>query len=255
MKAILRSSSPPPSPPPSSRRRSSSASRSARTASSPTTSRSSRTFARWRRRRRACESRRSARPRSAKTSSWPSITSEENMQNLERSGRSRSKLADPRGLSRRADRRSSRATASHRAGHLQHSLDGDRVEPDGDGVGARAGHRERCRDQAPPRQRHPAARAVAQSRRPDHGHRLVPQIRRHALRGRPAAVALPPLRRPRQQSRLVHAHADRDEEHEPRRLPRVVSAGLASTSTRWAPTDRACSSRRSPIRSIPTSIR
>src|SRR5438874_9990548 len=43
--------------------------------------------------------------------------------------------------------------------------------------------------------------------------RSLLQIPRHEVRGRPAAVALSPLRRPRQQPRLVHAHADRDAEH------------------------------------------
>ena len=47
------------------------------------------------------------------------------------------------------------------------------------------------------------------------------------LRGRAAAVALPPLRRPRQQPRLVHADAEGDAGRHARGLPRVVPAGLA----------------------------
>ena len=68
---------------------------------------------------------------------------------------------------------------------------------------------------------------VDQPRRPDHGDRVVPQEPRHEVRGRPDAVALPPLRRPRQQPRLVHAHAEGDAGRLPRRLPRVAPAGVA----------------------------
>src|SRR5205085_2896658 len=58
------------------------------------------------------------------------------------------------------------------------------------------------------------------------GHRLVSQIPRHKVRRRRAAVALSPLRRARQQSRLVHAHAGGNAEHESRDLPRVVPAAV-----------------------------
>ena len=51
---------------------------------------------------------------------------------------------------------------------------------DGDGVGARARHRRGRGDAAPARRGGPAAGAVAQPRRPDHGDRVVPQEPRHA---------------------------------------------------------------------------
>ena len=45
--------------------------------------------------------------------------------------------------------------------------------------------------------------------------------------GGPDALALPPLRRPRQQPRLVHAHPEGDAGRLPRRLPRVAPPGVA----------------------------
>ena len=45
-------------------------------------------------------------------------------------------------------------------------------------------------------------------RRPDHGDRLVQQEPRHAVRSSPMPVPLPPVRRPRQQPRHVHVHAE-----------------------------------------------
>ena len=111
--------------------------------------------------------------------------------------------------------------------HLQHPLDRDRRLPDGDGVGARARHRRGRGDEAPPRRGGAPAAALDQPRRPGDGDRVVPQEPRHAVRGRADAVALPPLRRPRQQPRLVHAHPEGDAGRLPRRLPRVAPAGVA----------------------------
>ena len=83
------------------------------------------------------------------------------------------------------------------------------------------------RDEAAPRRGGGAAAAVDQPRRAGDGDRVVPEEPRHALRGRAHAVALPPLRRPRQQPRLVHADAEGDAGRHARGLPRVAAAGLA----------------------------
>ena len=91
------------------------------------------------------------------------------------------------------------------------------------------------------RQRHRAARAERESRRPDHGDRLVQPEPRHALRVEPAAVPVSPVRRPRQQPRHVHVHAEGKPVHGAARLARLVSDASGSTSTRWARTARAFS--------------
>ena len=111
--------------------------------------------------------------------------------------------------------------------HLQHPLDRDRRLPDGDGVGARARDGPGRGDEAPPRRGGAPAAALDQPRRPGDGDRVVPQEPRDAVRGWPDAVALPPLRRPRRQPRLVHAHPEGDAGRLPRRLPRVAPAGVA----------------------------
>ncbi len=111
--------------------------------------------------------------------------------------------------------------------HVQHPRDRDRRLADGDGVGARAGDRPGRGDEAAARRGGPAPGAVDQSRRAAHGDGVVPQEPRHEVRGRADALALPPLRRPRQQPRLVHAHAEGDAGRLPCRLPRVAPPGLA----------------------------
>ena len=84
--------------------------------------------------------------------------------------------------------------------------------------------RHRRRDAAHPRRRdHPVRPRQPGRARPRR--RLV-----HAGEGpeeavaRRAAAALPEVHRPRQQPRLLRQHPGRDEEHEPRHVPRVVPA-------------------------------
>ena len=94
------------------------------------------------------------------------------------------------------------------------------------------------------RRRRAARAAVAQPRRHRHRGRLVPPAARHAVRGHGAARALPPVRRPRQQPRLVHVHAAGDAPD-----GRAASTGAGTrrsctTCTRWARAARACSCRR-----------
>ena len=75
------------------------------------------------------------------------ISSEENMRNLDRIRgyradwpiRADSPTPRPRRSCERQD---------HRPRDVQHPRDRDRVQPDGDGMGVRAGHRERRRDEA-----------------------------------------------------------------------------------------------------------
>ena len=96
------------------------------TGRSPTTARSWPTSRRSTPRRRASSSRSSARRRSARTCSWPSISSEENIANKTRLQEIARKLADPRGL-REAEAETLVARGQgDPARHLQHPLDRDR---------------------------------------------------------------------------------------------------------------------------------
>ena len=92
-----------------------------------------------------------------------------------------------------------------------------------------------------PRQRDLPAGAEPEPRRPDHGDRLVQQEPRHAVREQPDSVPLSPVRRPRQQPRHVHVHAEGEPVHGAAAVARLVSRRCGSTSTRWAATARASS--------------
>ncbi len=72
-------------------------------------------------------------------------------------------------------------------------------EPDGGGADLRHGDPGRRRDAAHPGQHHRHHDPLLQSRRRDHGHRLVQPVGGHGVRGHGHAVALSPLHRPRQQ--------------------------------------------------------
>ena len=72
----------------------------------------------------------------------------------------------------------------------------------------------------------PRARALVQPGRPRDREGLVREDARHAVRGNVAARALPPLRRPRQQPRRVHADAGRVAAGQQAPLPRRASAAL-----------------------------
>ena len=74
--------------------------------------------------------------------------------------------------------------------------------------------------------RGPAAHAVDQPRRPGAGDRLVREAPGQRIRGRPDAVALPPLRRARQQPRLLHADPEGVTGRQRRPLSPLVSPGL-----------------------------
>ena len=95
-------------------------------------------------------------------------------------------------ISRAARRPTPSATRSSPRGSwsllvdLQHSRDRDRRLADGGGAGAPPRHRELAAGEEDPRQRDLPAGAEPQSRRPDHGDRLVQQEPRHAVRDEPA---------------------------------------------------------------------
>ena len=181
------------------------------------------------------------------------ISSEANLANQKRLQEIARRIADPRGLDGGRDGGARPRGQGLPLHHLQHPLDRDRRLADGDGVGARAGHRRGRRDEAAPRRGGAPAPALDQPRRADHGDGVVPEEPRHALRGRPDAVALPPLRRPRQQPRLVHAHPEGDAGRLPRRLPRVAPAGLARRAPDGLDRARASSCRPTRSRWTPTS--
>ena len=139
------------------------------------------------------------------------ISSEENTEEHQDASRRRPGSSPTRAGSTDADIDSARQGGQGRpARHVQHPRVRDRLHADGDGVGARARDLGRPGDEAAARQRRPAARSVAEPRRPDHGDGVVPQEPRNEVRGQAPSVALPPLRRPRQQPRLVPAHPERD---------------------------------------------
>ena len=100
---------------------------------------------------------------------------------------------------RRADRRRARRDLPSGQGgrrhHQQHPRDRDRRLADGRRAGAPAGDRQLAAGEEDPRQRDLRARPVPESGRPDHGHRLVQQERRHAVRDEPDPVSLSPVRR------------------------------------------------------------
>ena len=137
--------------------------------------------------------------------------SEENLKNLPRIREIARKLADPRGLS------DAEVSALVREGKVVvlvtcniHSTE----------IGSTQMAMEWAHDLATAEdpvtlarldERRPPPRPVGQPGRPDHGDRVVPEVARHEVRGGPDAVALPPVRRPRRQPRLVHADPEGDE--------------------------------------------
>ena len=147
------------------------------------------------------------------------VTSEANHARLEEIRRANARLADPRGLGEAEAERLVRERQGRRGHGVLDPLDG----------GGR--HARLAAPPAPPRleRRRPAcARCstatvllvlpVAQPRRDRPRGRVVPPAARDAVRGNAAAGALPPLRRPRQQPRLVHVHAAGDAAHASRHL-------------------------------------
>ncbi len=88
----------------------------------------------------------------------------------------------------------------------------------------RHGRGRRRPDPRHPRQRH-SHPDVRQPGRHGHAGRVVPPQRRDAVRGEPDAVAVPQVRRPRQQSRLLHGQHARDPAHQPGRQRGVVPRG------------------------------
>ena len=150
-------------------------------------------------------------------------------------------------ISRAARRPTPSATRSSAQGKVvvvitsTHPRDRDRRVADGRRAGAPARDRQFAAGEEDPRQRDLRAGAEPQSRRPDHGDRLVQQEPRHAVRDQPDPVPLSPVRRPRQQPRHVHVHAEGEPAHGEAAVARLVSRRCGSTSTRWAATPRASS--------------
>ncbi len=102
-----------------------------------------------------------------------------------------------------------------------------------------------------PRQRDLHPRAQPESRRADHGDRLVQQETWAPSSPTARSLSLPPaVRRPRQQPRHVHVHAEGKPAHGQTAVARLVSVRLARRAPDGQPTRRASSSCRRPIRSI-----
>ena len=158
---------------------------------------------------------------------------------------------DPAGRSRAAvPRRQGRG-----ADHLLHPRHRDRLHPHRGGVRLPPAHRGHPALQRHPEEHHPAAGALAESRWRGHRDALVPQDAGHAVRRHLAAGVVPPLRGPRQQSRLVHLLAAGNALTISQAAQRVASARSSTTCTSWARTRRASSCRRGSTRSIRTSTR
>ena len=183
------------------------------------------------------------------------VTSAANHARLEEIRRANARLADPRGLSDdEAERLVREGKVVVAMAYSIHSTE----------VG---GTLTALRLAAPPRRERRARGArlmldavvllVLPSHNPDGTDivaRLVPPAARHALRGHGAARALPPLRRPRQQPRLVHVHAGGDPAHGRPPLPALAPAdrarrapdGLARRAALRAPLHRPLGAERRP---------
>ncbi len=154
------------------------------------------------------------------------VTSAANQKNLEPLRQNTLKLSDPRGLTRgrrEEGRRGEQAGGLHDHEHARHR---DRRRADVARARLRPRHPAGRRDPPHPRQRGVPAGAILQPGRPDHGDRLVQQVPRHRVRGRRPAVAVPQVRRARQQPRR---HDDEHEGVAVRRaaaVHRVEAAGL-----------------------------
>ena len=83
-----------------------------------------------------------------------------------------------------------------------------------------------CAREARARERDPAARALPEPRRTADDGRLARADRRHAVRGRAAARAVPAVRGTRQQPRQLHAHAGRDALPRADHLSRLAARGV-----------------------------
>ena len=162
----------------------------------------------------------------ATTCRWWSSPPRRTRRNLDRYREIARRLAHPDGLSAERGARPGRRGQDDRPGHLLHPLDRGRLHPDGDGIRPRRRHHPGPGDARLARRRHPPPDAVDQPGRPGAGRRLVQQAARHPLRGRADALALPPLRRARQQPRLLHADPEGVAGGQRRPLPPLVPADL-----------------------------
>ena len=133
------------------------------------------------------------------------LSSPENLKNLARYKEISQQLADGRGLDDAAARALAREGQSDRPPRRRPPLHRGGWRAALDQPGLQAGrHAGRSRGRRDPEERDPHAVADAQPRRPEPGHRVVPQEPRHAVRGEPAARSLPGVRRARQQPRRLH---------------------------------------------------
>ncbi len=153
------------------------------------------------------------------------ISSPENLAKLDRYEEITRRLADPRGLTPEEAEQPDRGREVRDRDHLFGARHRSRRRADVDGARLQHGDQEHGGGEEHPRQRDLHPRAVAQSRRPRHRRELAAEDGEHAVRRGAGAGALPPLRRPRQQPRLVHVHAGGDAQHDRRRLQEVAPAG------------------------------
>ena len=113
-----------------------------------------------------------------------------------------------------------------RADRRQHPRQRDRQQPDGQRPAVLACDVGRCAGEAGARERDPAARPLPEPGRTADDGRLAREDRRHAVRGRTAAGAVPAIRRARQQSRQLHAHAARDALPRAGHVSRLAARGV-----------------------------
>ena len=183
------------------------------------------------------------------------ISSPQNLAKLEHYRGINAKLSDPRGVpdaeidGARQERQGGRAPVD------EHALDRDRRQPDGRRARLRHAHAQRRREQAHPRQRHRDHDSVVQSRRRDHGDRVVPQDARHRGRGHDVR------RRSTRSTRATTTTATRSDEPARLALHRRSCCSATgfrrrtSTTTTWAATARASSCRRMPTPCVRRPIR
>src|SRR5438034_9288540 len=111
--------------------------------------------------------------------------------------------------------------------HLQHPCNGDWRVADVRGAGTPARDGRFACGEKDSRQRDLPAGAEPQPGRADHGDRLVQQERRHRVREQPDSLPLSPVRRPRQQPRHVHVHAEGERAHGTAAVARLVPGRVA----------------------------
>ena len=236
------------------RRSNSSASASAPTASSRGIRRSSSTSSTSRKRPTASSTRSSARRRWGIRTCWRRSARRRTSRSLDRLVAINKRLADPRGLT---EAEAKKLALEGRAFYLVyatiHSTEVGNTQALTEIV-HRLATDNGTRHPADARQRRAARRSVTESRRPGPRRRSLVQDEGHAVRAR-VPGPLPQVRRARRQPRLVHVHAARDAARGGEGPQRVQ----ADHHPRHAPAGhdraRACSCRRSTIRTTPTCTR